>query len=195
MRYDLPSGRYHCVLLGKSIRNEGMPRVQHDHYQAGVAAMDQLAKRGYRRPGLIIGIGLHERSWRAYAAAMAAYAPTSVDLAQAIWFKENEGEFDSEGIFSWLRRYQPDVVLVENPYTASLLREFDDALGIIVMRLSGEDGQWAGIEQRSVLIGQESVRLLAGLLLGNESHEYENPPIVNVPGIWREGKSLPSITK
>lgn len=189
--YWLPSDRFICVLLGKSLRNHGMPRVQHDHYQAGIMAMNRLRRQGYRRPGLVIRSGFHERSWRSYAAAMAAYAPAGMDPGRAVCFRPGEEDLNPEALRTWLRRFRPDSVLVENSSTAQILLHLNGALGLVVMNASPEDGHWAGVVQQNLQIGREAIHLLAGRLFGEYPYDSGNPAVVNVPGLWQDGGSLP----
>ncbi len=191
--YWLPWEQFSCVLLGASLRNHGLARIHHDHFHAAMTCMRQFRLRGYTRVALTLDQSMHERSWRKHAAAFALYGDPAPDLKEAFWLAHPGGE----SLEGFLKRFQPDAVLVDSIQRGQEVRKIlGQRTGIAV--LAGADSssgpeplEWAGIQQASAQLGREAARLLAGQLQNGQLGLIENPPTIQVPGTWRDGGSLP----
>lgn len=188
--YWLPWDQFSCVLLGASLRNHGLARIHHDHFHAAMTCMRHFRLRGYTRVALTLEESMHERSWRKHAAAFALYGDPPPDLREAFWI----GRPGSESVEEFLRRFQPDAVLVDHAHRAELVRRvLGPQVGVAVLALdpNAPPPHWAGMVQASAQLGREAARLLVGQLQNGHLGLIENPPTIQVPGTWRDGPSLP----
>jgi DNA-binding LacI/PurR family transcriptional regulator len=192
-RYWLEWDKFAVVLLGSSLINQGLHRVQFDHYGAAFLALRKLKHAGYKRVGLVINRSFHERAWHRQVSAYQAYVGLPgaerdrlmffVDADQGLsrfhqWVAEERPDAlicDEEGRYDWVRQ-NPDVNVRE--------------IGVVSLNVYAPDSPVSGIRQHEDAIGREAVNVLATQLSGGELGLQTLPHTLFVPGTWHGGSSI-----
>lgn len=192
--YWLPWDRYSCVVVGSSLRNRGLFRVQHDHYRGGIELLKAVRHLGYRRPGFVVSSSFHERTLRCYTAALAAFSDSLQANEDAACLLENWR--DPQRVWTWMAEYRPDMLLVESLGLATRLEKLGiTAPGTVPMAILGLNHlneKWAGIYQKCERIGEEAMKALAWKLQNRETGTMADPPVLSIAGSWTSGHSLPA---
>lgn len=196
-RYAMDWDKFSAVLLGSSLANAGMPRVQSDHYHAAKTAVTRLQAAGFLRIGLVLEAGYHERADRAMLAAYLAHG-TGADPRRVFLFDGAEEPGSRQTRFeAWLRDHRPDVVLGDVAVrmrwlgVAGLRLPQDISFATLtatpeVPDLAGASGMLHDMER----VGAEALRLLDRMLCNNQTGRCENPVRIMVRGHWLSGKTL-----
>lgn len=163
-----------------------------DHYGSIHALLEELAARGYRRPGLVLETGRDERVLRRRSAALHAFqlqlpAGRRVPLLEA-------PEFDGAVFGKWFRRYRPDVVLAHETAVLDLLEAEGAAVpgdcGFVGLNLAKAQRPCAALDLQPRLIGARSVELLVAQLQQNACGVPECPSVLTLPARLAEGPTL-----
>src|SRR5690606_34053132 len=114
-------------------------RVMPDHFGNMLTIMRRLARRGYRRPGLLIPEGYDERGGNRLMAAY-AFAQRSLAEADRIPAKVCHPTILGRDTVAWLKKYRPDVVITLGASKhlqtlPGLGRAYLDKLGLVLMSL------------------------------------------------------------
>ena len=78
--------RFCCVLIGRSMANTGLARVQHDHFSGTVLALRNLRRLHYKRIGLILAHSMDQRSSRLVRSAFLSFHPASLKETEKAYF-------------------------------------------------------------------------------------------------------------
>lgn len=190
-RYWLEWEKFAVVLIGSSLVNQGLHRVQFDHYGAAVLSLRKLRHAGYHRTGLVIDRGLHERAGHRQAAAYQAYVGLPAgDRDRLMFFVESAG--DRSRFERWLESESPDSLLcdIESRYDWLGNEKRAREIGVAALNLFVGDGRVAGVRQHEDAIGREAVNVLATQLGAGQLGLRPLPHTLFVPGTWQNGRSL-----
>lgn len=190
--------RFAVVTQGASI-----PGLMHrvvSHFAADARTVfAEIARRGYRRPGLAILRSGDRRTDHLYSATFlgeqerAGTTPTVAILRAETW---NEAEFHA-----WFTTHRPDVIVLHQyeAYLAELERylarrrfRVPRDLGLALLDKNPAPARYAGIRQSPERIGAAAVDLLLSRLLLRDLAAPEFPKIELVVGRWTEGTTLRS---
>lgn len=168
------------------------------HFVADARTLfDELLRRGYRRPGLVILVSGDRRTDHLYSATCLSYQerrfePPAVPILRAeTW---NEAEFSS-----WFERHRPDVIVLHQ--YESYTREVDGFLarrrvavprdvGLALLDKLPDRARYAGICQDPVRMGATATEMLLGRILLGDFGLPEFPKVELVQGRWNEGATL-----
>lgn len=192
-RYWLDWPRFATVLLGSSLVNKGLPRVQFDHYGSTFTALRKLQHAGHRRIGLVIGQSLRERAWHRHEAAYQAYADLPGAERDRLTFFV-EAEDDRSAFRRWLKRVRPEALLLDTDTRSDWLREEGGGPALPLPVAAAAVGKYAGaiagvfcaVDQ----IGVEAMNVLSAQLVSKQFGLRPLPHTVFLPGEWRDGRSL-----
>jgi DNA-binding LacI/PurR family transcriptional regulator len=106
---DLDWKKISVVTVGSSLREPELNRSQHHHYNAMSRVLQEVRKRGYRRPAFLMQKQLEERARRAYLGAFLAWQGS-----EQAGLVHPDAHDDDPKLPAWLRRVRPDVVVAEN---------------------------------------------------------------------------------
>lgn len=190
-RYWLDWPNFAVVLIGGSLVNQGLHRVQFDHYGATVLALRKLRHAGFRRPGLVIHRGLHERASHRQVAAYQAYVGLpATDRDRLMFFVETDQ--DQPRFRRWMETERPDALLCDIESRYDWLRDEPGAAetGVVALNLFVGDGRVAGVRQHEDAIGREAVNVLVTQLGAGQLGLRPLPHTLFVPGTWQNGASL-----
>lgn len=178
------------VYLDRVIERPALHGVSVDHHAAMRLALEELAARGYRRPGLVLQRRQDERlqhrlegGFRACCAHDPRLEPVPLLLAERI---------EDHLVVDWFRRHRPDAVLAHRPETVDLLRRagarVPRAVGFVSLNLAMLGTRAAaGLDLRPDLLGSLGVDLLVGQILRGERGVPEVPSHTSYPARWVDG--------
>lgn len=192
-RYWLDWPKFAVVLIGSSLVNQGLHRVQFDHYGAAVMALRKLRHAGYSRIGLVMNRGLHERAWHRQVAAYQAYVGLpAADRDRLTFFVE--AEQDRPRFDEWLEAERPDALLCDSEsrheWVCASRVALARGIGVAAMNVFTGDGRVAGVRPHEDAIGREAMNVLATQLGANQLGLRPLPHTLFVPGTWHAGLSL-----
>lgn len=199
---DFDWSKFSVVRFGLSVPSPDSNVVTSDVYRATVLAISKIHERGYRRIGLTVNgefnrrVGGNLLSGFFYAQKLLGLKPALPPLLT--FLKDRTPEELSRQkttLAEWLKRQQPDVLLISDIEMPGMMRELgyriprDIAVaGTTVLDIPGVD---AGIDQHAEAIGRIAVETLLKQMNVNERGEPRYPTRILVEGRWKDGDSLP----
>ncbi len=192
-RYWLEWDKFAVVLLGSSLINRGLHRVQFDHYGATFLALRKLKHAGYKRLGLVINRGFHERAWHRQVSAYQAYVGLPGAERDRLMFFVDPGEGLSR-FHQWIAEERPDAVICDEEGRYDWVRQSPDVnareIGVVSLNVYAPDSPISGIRLHEDAVGREAVNVLATQLSGGELGLQALPHTLFVPGTWHDGSSI-----
>lgn len=177
--------QFSAVAIGGSFVDPLLHRAESSHFNSLVLVLEQLHKRGFCRPCLLLDPKLEARMCRVYAAAFLAWGGGD---ATRIW---SGGHTDSCVLAQWLESQQPDVIIVDT--TTGWLDAIPHTwrhLAFVSMDTPTEDSSVSGIYQNHASIAASAVDLLLSARLKHETGIPSEARILLHPGRWVEGLSV-----
>lgn len=192
-RLALEWRHFACVAKGLTIQHPPVHRVVSSHYEDMHLVMVELAKRKYRRAGLVLGEAMSERVDRAWLASFLLHqqdAPEGDRVPPLITRPP-----DAEGEFSrWFLTHRPEVILFsEQPvpvWLDGLKLEQPQEVGLVHLDWAPHLGSLAGIDSDPEMKGIAAIDLLIGQLQANELGIPKHEKIIAVRGHWVGGEFL-----
>ncbi len=163
-----------------------------DHYRSLLALLEELHRRGFRRPGLLLEPERDERIQRLTSAAFHTFrsvhpAPRPAPILP--WPAP-----DGSTLVPWFRRHRPDVILGHHTEALDTLvaggHGCPEQYGFACLNLAKATRPCAGLDLQPRLIGARSVELLAGLLQRNERGLPACPTTLSLPARFVAGPTL-----
>ena len=186
--------RFCCVLIGRSLFNKGLARVQHDHFSGAMLAIRRLRRLHYKRIGLVISRSMDERSTRLVRAAFLSFHPASLGETAKLIFAEDR--YDPRNLARWMDRAKPDVIVANFeqvfPTVEQLRAATGGDVGLAALNWSRNQLPMAGVVQQRTLIGERAVDLLLNRLQDNRFGLDPLAPSILIPGSWQDGSSVRS---
>jgi DNA-binding LacI/PurR family transcriptional regulator len=185
--------RFCCVLIGRSMINSGLPRVQHDHFSGTVLAIRRLRRLRYHRIGLVLAHSMDERSLRQVRSAFLGFHPCRVkeDAERLIFTSKTES---LKKLAGWVEQNQPEAIITnfESPFPRleQITRILPSKVGLVSLNRTPEHPEIAGIMQNAHVMGEEAVELLARRLQHSQLGLDSSAPTILVPGLWVDGDSI-----
>lgn len=168
------------------------------HFVADARTLfDELLRRGYRRPGLVILVSGDRRTDHLYSATFLSHqerrfaAPPIPVLRAEEW---NEAEFAA-----WFSAHRPDVIVLHQ--YESYTRAVEDFLarrrmavprdvGLALLDKLPDPRRYSGIRQDPARMGATATEMLLGRILLGDFGLPEFPKVELVQGRWNEGRTL-----
>ncbi len=182
-----------AVTKGVTIVQPPLHRVISSHYDDIRLVATELARRRYRRLGLVLGKEMNDRVDCAWLAGLHVHqrALDRADRIPPLIVAAAEGAAEFR---RWFRRYRPDVLLFsEQPVPAWIdrlgLRAPKD-LGLVHLDWSPEIAPLAGLDSNAEALGRAAVDLLVGQLHAQEHGIPRHEKIITIKGLWRDGSSV-----
>jgi len=168
------------------------------HFVADARTLfEELLRRGYRRPGLVILVSGDRRTDHLYSATFLSHAerkfkgPPIPVLRAETW---NEAEFAA-----WFASHRPDVVVLHQyeAYTAELEAFLARRrcvvprdVGLALLDKLPDRERYSGICQDPAMMGATATEMLLGRILLGDFGLPEFPKVELVQGRWNEGRTL-----
>jgi len=184
--------RFCCVLIGRSMANTGLARVQHDHFAGTVLAIRNLRRLRYKRIGLILTHSMDERSSRLVRSAFLSFHPAKLKEAERLIYTSNS--YDAKDLTKWMVQNEPGAIITnfEEPFPRleHIVRNLPKNVGLVSLNWESDRPEIAGIMQQRSVIGEEAVDLLMRRLQKNRLGLDSLAPTIMVPGSWVNGQSV-----
>lgn len=182
-----------AVLLGSSLQNRGLARVQFDHFQIMHLALRRVRQAGYHRPALLLSPSFDARSQGRLRAAFLAHHPAPVaERGRLIYASPLESP---TSLVAWLQQRRADAVLfIEGDVRKlwhSAARSLPPEIGVVSLSKHNDVAETAGIVQSAAAISQAAVDLVVAQLQRHEFGRLEFPQKVMLEGAWSAGTTLP----
>lgn len=185
--------RLAAVYLDRVIERPALHCVSVDHHAAIWLVLEELAVRGYRRPGLVLQRRQDERLRHRLEGSFLACCehdrrlnPAPLLLAERI---------DDRLFAAWFRRHRPDVVLAHRPDAIELIRRAGGVVprtvGFVSLNQAMLDRRpAAALDLRPELLGSLGVDLLVGQILRGERGIPAVPSHTSYPARWVDGPTV-----
>lgn len=195
-RYWLDWKKFAVVLLGSSLVNSGLHRVQFDHYGSTLLALRKIQHAGYKRIGLVIDRSFHERAWHRQMAAYQAYVGLpGAERDRLMFFFDSD--VDLPRFLNWVKSERPDALLCDHEDCHDWLRHIQHTdpaeIGMAALNVFRANTSVAGVRQHEAAIGREAVNVLVTQLSAGQLGLQPLPHTLFVPGTWHNGSSLKRI--
>jgi LacI family transcriptional regulator len=185
--------RFATVLIGSSLVNQGLPRVQLDHFATCKLTVRHLHHAGYRRVGLLLEDSHHERTNRQILAAYATWNPPSREGKSGQWVHIVDSPEDWTGVDAWIAQSKLDCLVAPSYRWQGFFARKKAAAGHLpwaALETGGKPGI-TGINTSHAFrkIGTEAMRLLDSHLRARVLGTMNDPLTILIPGRWQEGKT------
>lgn len=184
--------RFCCVLIGRSMANSGLARVQHDHFSGTILALRNLRRRHYKRIALVLAHSMDERSSRLVRSAFLTFHPDSLKEAEKLIYTNTV--YDAKKLARWMEQNKPNALItnLEEPFPTldQIKAHLPRNAGLVNLNWTSDLPEIAGILQQRSVMGEEAVDLLARRLHQNRLGLDALAPTILVPGSWMDGESV-----
>lgn len=177
------------VTVGTSLLQPHIHRVAPNLFQGSQLACATLRKQGHRRIGMVLSQEIHQRVGKAWSAALLAeqqHWPKS-DRLPPLLLKQ----WDKSIFTAWYDRYQPDVVLFDEPqvdaWLAKIRKPAKSRPRRIWLLITESQSGLQGIDYRGDAIGAAAVEMVVGQIHRNERGDAAVPNTLLLPGVWTDG--------
>jgi LacI family transcriptional regulator len=189
--------RKFAVVTHASSIPDPLHRVVSHHAADARTLFEQLLRRGYTRPGLVILHSGDRRTDHLYSAAFLGHqerkfaAPPVPILRAETW--------DEAGFSAWFTRHRPDVLVLHQDQRylfameACLTRRgvrLPRDVGLALLDKNPDQRRYAGICQDPRLMGGVAAEMLLGRIMLRDFGPPRSPKVELVQGQWNEGRTL-----
>jgi len=177
-------------------------RVASHHHADAKVLIDQLALRGYRRPGLLIHPDWEKRTGHIYAASL-LFFQAQIDGQITVPVLHLDG-WDESALRQWRQRHQPDVIVINQPtaFYGDLEGYFRREgvllprdLGVATLGVRTGPARYAGMGQDHELIGRCGIDMLMGRIGQRDFGLSSQPKTEFVEGRWHEGRTIRPVSR
>ncbi len=195
-RFPAALGKFAVVTHAASIPDR-LHRVL-SHFTADARTLfEQLLRRGYRRPGLVILVSGDRRTDHLYSAAFLSHqerkfgGPPVPVLRAETW--------DERAYREWFHAHRPDVVVLHQyeDYLAAMIEWFAREnirvprdVGVALLDKNPDRARYSGICQDPAAMGAVATEMLLGRMLLRDFGLPRLPKVELVFGQWNEGRTL-----
>ena len=184
--------KFSTVIIGRSFVNNGLARVQPDHYSACVLALRRLKRLRYRRVGLVLSRSFDERTGHMVRSAFQSFHPLGPRQSEKLTYLSDQP--DSKAVAKWMDQAKPEVVIAnfENsfPRTEHLISHAGKPVDVVALNWNRRQPAIAGVNLQLPLVGETAVDLMLTRLQRNLFGLENAAPTIHVPGSWMDGASI-----
>lgn len=194
---NFDADEFASVAVGYSAMVQGHPsRVAPDQFGNTQMAVQVMRQKGYRRIGMYESVDGDLKCSRHFTSAflkMMAEDPVFDRLQDCLLVTSRIN--DSEEFVGWVRSNRIEAVLSRTPHAEKMLRDgglqMPDDVGVALTARTPDLNDFAGIDQRGEVVGAAAISILVSQLNQNETSSSELATSTVVPGVWRDGPTLP----
>ncbi len=195
---------FSVVTFGYSLAHPNPPRVCNYHIQTVDTAMRQLARRGYRKIGVVFSENETRQVNMLWSAGLhvAHMLMPELEILEFPWrthvektgAKKGEwGEWSERAFRAWFEREQPEAIvgltMAVWEWVQNLGRKIPEELGFL--HLDCPHGEiFSGMCQNTTKLGIAAVELLASLVEGNVQCGKAEPRVLLIASDFVEGTTL-----
>jgi LacI family transcriptional regulator len=184
--------RYTAVYVDYLIDSPPLHCVCSDHYHSMVSLLQELYRRGYRRPGLFMEIIHDERlhfRWEGAFLALQKYLPKITAVPALRMQTVTRASF-----VSWFKKYDPDVVMGHFPKAMGWMKEcgarIPETHAFVCLNSLRTENDCAALDLQASHLGARAAELVIGQLLHNEFGIPGEPSLTTIPAKLIEGPTL-----
>jgi LacI family transcriptional regulator len=181
-----------CVVIGIRPERPALHFACNDQFSTALETAQQLAARGYSRPGLVIAKAIEEDvDFRFSAGFYGGHGRVrSQNQLPILDFKPD----DRKGFFAWMEKHKPDAIVSTHKEVRTWIEErglkIPGDVGLLHLDLTDELHGWSGMNQNNHLVGAAAIDLLVGQIHRNEVGTPSFPKCVMVESNWIDGETL-----
>jgi DNA-binding LacI/PurR family transcriptional regulator len=192
LRELLDWSKFSVVSVTASVVAPSFHSVMPNHYDNMLRTCRELTGRGYRRIGLAISRDWDARVRHRWTGGVAWQNEFGQTSPVPVFLDETRGPAVADpGFSAWLRRYQPDALVlhaIDHGLLEGALRDLPTRKRPTVITMNWPNKLAdAGIDQRAEEIGTVAINLLAGMILQGERGIPARANITMVEGEWISG--------
>lgn len=196
-RLEMPWEVFAAVELGHTLWEPELTRVERYVFEDFAILFAELKQRGYGRIGLAMNWEDEARQRGVWLSQYLLFQYRNADLPALKPFEE-EHSYTRTSFMRWLRREEPDVIIVNGPLPYDWLCEEGVAVPekIGVCRIDSVKGRReSGLRPDYQMIGRSGADLLAKFLEHGELGRPLSRHILSIPNTWHEGDTLRARTE
>jgi len=193
----IPWAEVHAVIIHEPRDLPGLHRVDFDETHNLQLALAEVAKLGYRRPGLVISRYTDSRSNFALSGQFLADQGDFLPRERIIPFWTEgwqSGPWSPDEFLDWFRRERPDVLMVAgNEWRANLAQRglsVPRDVGLVHLHWGPDVAKWSGVDLQRELAGSAAIDLLTSHLVRGEKGLPSFVKQVQIRGRWHAGETL-----
>lgn len=192
-RFSFDPTGFAAVLLGSSLQNRGLARVQFDHFQLIHLALRQIRKAGYRRPALLLSPSIDGRTQGRLRAGYLVHSPAPANERSRLVHLGDPD--DRAAITTWLKSHHADVVIDPEGDRRRFLEtaglRVPQKIAFVSLNREADMTDIAGVIQSAEALGSAAVDMVAAQLQRHEFGRQAFPQKVMLEGEWSPGLTLP----
>jgi len=184
---------FSCACPSVDQASQALPSAGSNHYQCTLLALEEVWKKGYRKPALLIYTNdyLQNWHWREGAYHFFAYQK-QLRLPPPLLLSE----WSPKDVARWLKKHEPDVLLAPFSHTPKLLGEIGlsvpkDMAFVALQLLELGKSKVAGIDERVDVQLGALVDLVIDQMNRHVYGRQNDPSRIFISGKWVDGATLP----
>ena len=187
--------KFAAVSLDYSLAKPVLNRVVDDHAYGIERVLEEISRRGYRRPGLVLRASQDVRTHHSRLGVFLVHRRLRSDWADVPPLILPEDRWDADLFAKWVKRERPDVVLTEEfelpPVARALGLRVPRDLGIAFFHKEHPARTLSGLQINSEQVGATAANILIRMIETNERGEAAVPTTTLVQSfIWHDGRTL-----
>lgn len=192
---DIEWAKFSALSLDYSLPRPVLSRVVDDHAFGIERVLDEVSRRGYRRPGLVLRASQDVRTHHSRLGVFLVQRRLRPDWEEIPPLILPEDRWNEELFAEWVRRERPDVVLTEEDRLPAFARSIGlrvpQKLGIAFFYKEHPTRTLSGLQINSVEVGATAARILIRMIETNERGEARVPTTTLVQSFtWNDGRTL-----
>jgi LacI family transcriptional regulator len=192
---DLDWGKFAALSLDYSLLHPVLSRVVDDHAFGIERVLTEIARRGYRRPGLVLRASQDVRTHHSRLGVFLVQLRLHPEWQHVPPLILPEDKWDSALFADWVRRERPDVVLTEElalpPAARAAGLRVPRDLGIAFFHKEQPASTLSGLQIDSDQIGATAANILIRMIETNERGPARVPTTTLVQSFnWNDGRTL-----
>jgi LacI family transcriptional regulator len=182
-----------AVMFDHCLSAPTLHSVLPDHQLSILDALERLTRRGYVRPGLVVGRARDSRVKHKWSAGFSSYCHGQ-RLESPVPVLSEE-PITRESFLHWFRRYRPDVLIGHvHADIARWLREdrleIPRDVGFVQLNWTERSAPCAGLDLQPALLGAAAVESVVAQLQRNEQGVPAHPKTITLAARWVEGPTI-----
>lgn len=190
-----------CVVAGLRYSNLPFHIVYNDYLGAGRICILEMLKAGYKRPGIILPMGVDAPLGYAMAGGFTTglielEASNRLPILHVGRHETHIPEYEYDRVKNWIREHKPDSLVSTDLIHGKIIQDALTEEGFDLPMFSGDwfPGQpvKGGIHMRQRRVGEASVDVVVAQLHRGQSGLPEVPRSVHIGAVWMEGNEAPT---
>ncbi len=184
-----------CVLTGVRSRQPSLSFAAADHYMLTLRALENVIKKGYKRPALVLDRDIESLVEGRFSAGFQR-GQENLPIEDRIppFYDVKEAMSNPDIFKKWLESNKPDIIFTLYNNVLEWVRDcgyrVPEDIGLAQIDWRESEPDWAGMNQHSNIIGQAAVEMLISMIHHGEKGIPEFPRATLIGSTWVDGKTL-----